>query len=151
MNEPLISSGGAVGGRADAGSVDSGSWLGGVTDINNMFQRYRGPIPVAQGHYPLARAEDPAERKPVYREIVHAKVFNLQDETSLDEYTDVIQLCTDQEDGARLVTVQIKEPTEGVPNWSAFVQWVTAEILPPGAQGSNKSRPMNRRGARNGR
>jgi len=145
MNEPLISSAGAVGGRAEAGTVGDGAWLGGTSDVHSMFQRYRGSVPVEEGRYPLARAEDPDHRKPVYRMIVHAKVFNLEDVDDVDEYTSVIQQCTDQEDGARIVALQVEKPSEGYPRWSAFVQWVTGKILPPNQQGSEKHRPMNTR------
>lgn len=151
MNQPLIRSAGAVASQTESESVSDGAWLGGTLDINSMFQRYRGSIPVTQGQYPLTRAEDPDHRKPVIRDIVHARVFNLQDSDELEDYTQVMQQCADVEDGARIMTVQIKEPNEGSPNWTAFVQWVTAEILPPGHQGAEKYQPMNKRGASHGR
>lgn len=150
MSEPLIRSAGAVAGQAEAGITGDGAWLGGTADINSMFQEYRGSIPVVAGNYPLVRAEDPDHLKPVRRTVVHARVFKLQDEAELEKYISVMQECTDQEDGARLVAVQIKEPTDGVAEWTAFVQWVTAEILPPNQQGAEKHRPMNKRGARHG-
>lgn len=154
MDDPLISSGGAIGGQSESGVVSGdGAWLGGTEDIQNMFQQYRGAIPVVQGHYPLTRAEDPDSRKPVLRNQVHARVFNLQDAEQLGEYEKVMQQCVDQEDGARVVACTIKEPCEGVPYWSAFVQWVTACILPPNQQGAEKHRLMNKRqpqGATNG-
>ena len=139
MSEPLIQpANSAAIGRRRVSFGSDGSWLGGVGRNEQMFQQYRGAIPVRQGYYPLARAEDPDAKKPVIKYKVHAKVFNLSKPEEVEEYEQVIQKAYDYDEGAELIACQVEPPREGVPFWSAFVQWRTSEILPPTAQGSEQ-------------
>jgi len=143
--DPLLA--GAAGSHAasPAGSLDAGAQFGGQTN-EQMFQQYRGAIPVQSGSYSLVKEDDPDHKKPVKRFQVHAKVFNLEDENpeskhGIVAYQKALQDVYDAAAGAELIVCDIRAPERGIPNWSAFVQWRTAMILPANVQGTNQHIP----------
>jgi len=144
--DPLLVGASGAQVASQTGSLGSGSHLSGQTN-EQMFQQYRGSIPVHHGHYHLTKADDPEHKKPVIRYTVHAKVFYLEntDEKASDgvvAYEQALQSIYDATDGAEMIVCEVKPPADGNDKWTVFLQWRTALILPASAQGTTQHRSV---------
>lgn len=91
---------------------------------------YEGKLPMEPGFYGLSKASDPATRKAVYRNIMHAKIFDLEDSVQLAEYERVLQLIADQQ-ASLIDQTSSMHPVTG--KFRALLHWAEPVLMPPNA------------------
>ncbi|MBY0262419.1 MAG: hypothetical protein K2Q20_08755 [Phycisphaerales bacterium] len=95
--------------------------------------RYQAPRSVKVGEeVPLIHPGDPAHKQIQERWLVHSKTFDLSKPTEEAEYSRVWQTISD---GLGLA-IEARNRLDFDPNtggYKAFLQWVTYELLAPGA------------------